>query len=90
MSESEQSVIILQRAFHPDRDRLLTALPPEEYECLLPNLEQVWLPRNRILYEAGDANQYAYFRKNGMCTPDFEPKISSIVWPTKSVPELRG
>lgn len=50
----------------PIGNRLLTALPRDEYERLLPNLELVRFPRNRILYEAGDATRYAYFLNSGM------------------------
>ena len=49
-------------------DRLLAALPRDEYERLLPNLELIRLPRNRILYEAGEAVQYAYFLNDGMAS----------------------
>ena len=49
-------------------NRLLTALPRDEYERLLPNLEQVRLARNRIVYEAGDATRYAYFLNSGMAS----------------------
>ena len=41
-------------------------LPRDEYERLLPNLELFRFPRNRILYEAGDATRYAYFLNSGM------------------------
>ena len=44
-----------QESFTSIRNRLLTALPRDDYERLLPNLESVRLPRNRILYEAGEA-----------------------------------
>ncbi len=50
----------------PIRNRLLAALPRDEYERLLPNLEQVRLPRNRILYETGDEVRSAYFLSQGM------------------------
>jgi CRP-like cAMP-binding protein len=43
-------------------------LPSDEYERLLPNLELVRLPRNRILSEAGEALEYAYFLNGGMAS----------------------
>jgi CRP-like cAMP-binding protein len=46
--------------------RLLAALPRDEYKSLLLKLELVRFPRNRILYEAGDAINYAYFPTHGM------------------------
>ena len=52
----------------PIGNRLLAALPRDEYERLLPNLEQVRLPRNRIVYEAGDPTRYAYFLNDGMAS----------------------
>jgi CRP-like cAMP-binding protein len=45
---------------------LLAALPRDEYERLLPNLESVRLPKNRILHEAGDTIHHAYFLNSGM------------------------
>ncbi len=52
----------------PLNNRLLAALPRDEYESLLPKLELVRFPRNRILYEAGDAIHYAYFPSSGMAS----------------------
>lgn len=42
-------------------NRLLAALPPEDYQRLEPHLEAVELPQHRILYSAGEHYQYAYF-----------------------------
>lgn len=50
----------------PIGNRLLAALPPKEYELLLPHLERVHLPLGTILYQAGDRIQYAYFPIEGM------------------------
>jgi len=47
-------------------NRLLAALPRDEYERLLPNSQVIRLPRNRILYEAGDEVRSAYFLIEGM------------------------
>lgn len=47
-------------------NRLLAALPREEYERLLPQLETVHLAKGKILYNAGDFVQYAYFPNDGM------------------------
>ena len=49
-------------------NRLLAALPRDEYERLLPNFESVRLPRNRILYEVGDEMRYAYFLNGGVAS----------------------
>jgi CRP-like cAMP-binding protein len=47
-------------------NRLLAALPREEYERLSPHLELVRLAPGKILYNAGDIARYAYFPKGGM------------------------
>lgn len=60
MAQSEEFRLI--------KNRLLAALPPDEYERLSPCFELVRLPRNRILYEAGDTMQYAYFLNSGMAS----------------------
>jgi CRP-like cAMP-binding protein len=50
----------------PFSNRLLAALPRHEYERLLPAVAAVKLPKNRILYESGDAIKYVYFLNTGM------------------------
>jgi CRP-like cAMP-binding protein len=52
----------------PIENWLLAALPRDEYERLLPRLELVRFPRNRILYEAGEGIPYAYFPTHGMAS----------------------
>jgi CRP-like cAMP-binding protein len=52
----------------PTSNRLLAALPADEYDRLLPSCELVRLPKNRILYEAGDEVHYAYFLNSGMAS----------------------
>lgn len=47
--------------FHPRQNRLLAALPDEEYERLLPNLEQVPMPLGQVLYESGEQMRHVYF-----------------------------
>jgi len=47
-------------------NRLLAALPREEYERLSPHLESVRLAPGKILYNAGEAVRHAYFPKGGM------------------------
>ena len=42
-------------------NRLLAALPKEDYQRLLPHLEPVELPQHKVLYNAGEHYQYAYF-----------------------------
>src|SRR5207244_540636 len=47
-------------------NRLLAALPREEYERLPPHLEMVRLTPGQILYNVGDTVRHAYFPKGGM------------------------
>lgn len=48
------------------KNRLLAALPHEEYQRLQPHLEFVHLSKRRALYEAGDLIRHAYFLNSGM------------------------
>src|SRR5258708_22378254 len=50
------------------QNRLLAALPRDEYDQLLSRSELIRFRKNRILYEAGEAIQYAYFPNNGMAS----------------------
>lgn len=50
----------------PIRNRLLAALPSEEYGRLLPHLESVPLPFLRVLYEGGEPIRHAYFPGDGL------------------------
>ena len=47
-------------------NRLLAALPDEEYQRLLPDLEPVELPQHQVLYYAGDKFDYAYFPSHSL------------------------
>jgi CRP-like cAMP-binding protein len=50
----------------PRQNRLLAALPPEDYERLLPDLEPVPLPPGWIIHGAGDREEYLYFLTSGL------------------------
>jgi CRP-like cAMP-binding protein len=50
----------------PAANRLLAALPGEEYRRLLPELEQVEMPFAEVLYEPGDRVLYAYFPEDSI------------------------
>src|SRR5918998_3616817 len=55
-------------AEHPTRtrsNRILSAIPREEYERLLPRLEYVELRRGDVLHEAGERFSHAYFPHAG-------------------------
>lgn len=47
-------------------NRLLAALPRDEYERLSPHLESVPLAPGKILYNEGEDMRHAYFPKGGM------------------------
>lgn len=50
----------------PAKNRLLAALPLEEYERLLPKLESVSLPLKQVLYEPDRPIEYVYFVNHGV------------------------
>ena len=50
----------------PRHNRLLAALPPDEYEEVLPALEPVPLKPGMALYESGDPQPYLYFPESGL------------------------
>jgi CRP-like cAMP-binding protein len=50
----------------PGRNHLLAALPAEDYERLLPNLEPVPLPVGWTVHRAGDSEKYLYFLTSGI------------------------
>ncbi|NEX64649.1 Crp/Fnr family transcriptional regulator [Noviherbaspirillum galbum] len=45
----------------PRQNHLLAALPPEEFDRLLPHLEMVSMPLGDVLYESGSRLQHVYF-----------------------------
>jgi CRP-like cAMP-binding protein len=50
----------------PRQNHLLAALPPADYERLLPNLEPVPLPLGWTVHGAGDRRNYLYFITAGI------------------------
>jgi CRP-like cAMP-binding protein len=50
----------------PKGNQILAALPVEEYERLLPNLELVQLPLGKVLYEPGVEMDYLFFPISGI------------------------
>ncbi len=45
----------------PIKNRLLAALPNQEYERLIPYLELVSLPLHQVLYEPGEPSNTSIF-----------------------------
>src|SRR5271166_2864164 len=56
----------LQRIHVPGENRLLAALPRDEYRRLRPHLEKVSLPLKDILYEANGPIPHVFFPLNGV------------------------
>jgi CRP-like cAMP-binding protein len=56
----------LRRIHVPGENRLLVALPKDEYNRLLPQLERVSLPLREILYEANGPIAHVYFPLSGV------------------------
>jgi CRP-like cAMP-binding protein len=52
---------VLARPSESVENRLLAALPPDEYERLLPNLQQVSLSLGEVVYEFGGHLDYVFF-----------------------------
>jgi len=48
------------------KNRLLSMLPPAEYQRLLPGMKMVHLPKGKIIYDQGDQVMKAYFPLDGM------------------------
>ena len=55
---------------NPVGNRLLAALPQQEYERLLPNLEPVSLDLKLVLCEPNAPIEYAYFPNSGTTLVD--------------------
>jgi hypothetical protein len=53
---------------NPVGNDLLAALPQEEYQRLLPNLEPVSLSIKQVLYEPNEPIEYAYFFNNAVAS----------------------
>ncbi len=49
-------------------NRILAAIPREEYKHILPNLEPVRLPQGKVLYNTGDTIRHAYFLMSGVAS----------------------
>ncbi len=56
----------MQRPLDPVQNRLLAALPPEDYALVAPHLTHIDLDRGRLLYEPGDRIDAAYFPHDGV------------------------
>jgi hypothetical protein len=57
---------VIARANKPGENRLLAALPSNEYERLLPQLEHVSLSPGEVVYEFGGNLDYVFFPINSI------------------------
>lgn len=55
-----------EEKLQPCNNRLLAALPPDQFEQLHPFLEKVHLPGGRVLFDVGDRVNHAYFVNSGV------------------------
>lgn len=56
----------MKRSWVSVQNRLLAALPPEDYALLAPHLTHTDLERGRLLYEPGDRVDVIYFPHDGV------------------------
>ena len=52
----------------PVSNRILSSIPDGEYNLIRPHLEYVDLPQHRILHEAGEKIEFAYFLAEGLAS----------------------
>lgn len=55
----------------PTQNHILAALPPQDYQRLLPDLEPVALAAGRALYRAGDSQRRLYFLTEGLVSRQY-------------------
>ncbi|HEX5126907.1 MAG TPA: Crp/Fnr family transcriptional regulator [Rhodocyclaceae bacterium] len=60
------SPIRMLSAYGPKQNRLLAALPTEEYERILPSLEFYSAPQGSVINESGDRLDWVYFPISGI------------------------
>src|ERR1035441_10291685 len=70
-SASEDSKRALAAQHSPTQNRLLAALPAEDYERLWPALEPVPLPLGWTVHYAGDQDKYLYFLTTGIVSKSY-------------------
>lgn len=61
------------------RNKILGAIPHEEFANLLPHLEEVHLEKGETVYLTGDNIKYAYFPENGLLSLLVTTKTGSTV-----------
>ncbi len=61
------------------RNKILAALPHEEFARLLPHLESVYLQKGEIVYLPGDDIQFGYFLVSGLVSFLFTTETGSTI-----------
>src|ERR1700677_822825 len=73
-----QTLAKLRRIHVPGKNRLLAALPKDDYDRLLPHLENVSLSLRDILYEANGPIAHVYFPLTGVVSLVIMDKDSTL------------
>jgi CRP-like cAMP-binding protein len=63
----------------PRQNHLLAALPPDDYERLLPALERVQLPLGSTIYRTGEREKDLYFIATGLVSRLYETQAGASV-----------
>src|SRR5436309_12596417 len=50
------------------KNRLLAALPAEDFRRILPDLETIPLTAKQVLFKRGDPIRYVFFTNEGVCS----------------------
>jgi len=61
-------ILVTKNPRFPIENKLLAALPDEDYQRLLPDLELVELPLRQALYEPEEPIKHVYFLNQGICS----------------------
>lgn len=71
---------LIARPNEPVENRLLAGLPGDEYERLLPSLQQVSFSLGEVVYEFGGHLDYVYFPRG------LQSSLCSTQWKTVPAP----
>jgi CRP-like cAMP-binding protein len=70
---------LIQEPRPPNKNQILAALSPEDYERLAPHLEQVEMKHGHVLYQSNDIIEHVYFPTNSMISLLSQPSDGSSV-----------
>ena len=63
----------------PKQNRILAALPAEDYARLLPYLEFIFMPLGHVIYESGASITHLYFPTTSIVAPVYEVENGASV-----------